>query len=71
MTMTYKDFLDLSGVPYVDTYDVAKFFWNSGPRGKQFPEASILEEGSDTPLELDDDVWEQLRIEFEEKFLYL
>ena len=69
MTMSYKDFLNLCEVSFVDTYDVAKFFWNAGPRGKQFPEASILEEGTNSPLELKEEEWEEIRIEFEEKYL--
>ena len=68
MTMSYKDFLNFCGLPEdIETYDVGQYFGNQGSRAEQFPEASILEE--DTPLELEEDVWEQIRVGFEEKYL--
>ena len=70
MTMTYKAFLGSCDLD-VEIYDVGQFFYNQGSRAEQFPEASILEEGGTqfAPLDLDIDVWEQIRIEFEEKYL--
>ena len=70
-TKTYKDFFGECDLPNdIEIYDVGQYFGNQGSRAEQFPEACILEEGTkETPLEISDEDWEQIRIEFEEKYL--
>jgi len=63
--MTYRNFLELSGVG--DLYDVGEWFFNQGKRAMSFPDASILEEGTEDALFLDTEGWDEAIASFQEK----